>query len=201
MTATIDDTVTQPGDGPAPRRRRPWVLAFFAVGTALILSVWVYAFTLAPDKGVYRLDDPNWVDSARAVCADARQQLEALTDTGGGVIQTPTLEQMQQRAALVDQATDIVEEMLNDLMAIPVTSDRDRDILGVFEKYYRIVISDRRHYADELRAGNNVRYSESVVEDAGGPVTNVITDFTAGVKGNDVPACSPPNDLVNVKPM
>ena len=201
MTATIDDTVTEPGDGPAPGRRRPWLVAFLAVGTVLILCVWVYAFTLAPDKGVYRLDDPDWAASARAICADARLQLDGLTDTGGGVIETPTPEQMQQRAALVEQATDIIEEMVNDLMAIPVTTDRDHEILTVFEKYYRIVISDRRHYAAELRAGNNVRYSESVVEDAGGPVTNVVTDFTAGVKGNDVPACSPPNDLVNIKPM
>jgi hypothetical protein len=30
---------------------------------------------------------------------------------------------------------------------------------------------------------------------AGGPVTNVVADFTAGVKGNDVPACTPPGEL------
>jgi hypothetical protein len=26
-------------------------------------------------------------------------------------------------------------------------------------------------------------------------VSNVVTDFTAGVKGNDVPECSPPGEL------
>ena len=29
----------------------------------------------------------------------------------------------------------------------------------------------------------------------GGPVSNVVLDFTAGIKGNDIPECSPPGEL------
>ena len=100
---------------------------------------------------------------------------------------------MQQRADIVDRATDILETMLDDIMAIPVDNDRDRQLLDVFDENYRIVIDDRRRYTASLRAGDLVPYTETVV--AGGPVSNVVLDFTAGVKGNDVPACSPPGEL------
>ena len=100
---------------------------------------------------------------------------------------------MTQRAEIVDKATDIIEKMLDDIMAIPVATDRDRALLKVFDENYRLVIGDRRRYTTELRAGHLVAYSETVV--AGGPVSNVVLDFTAGVKGNDVPECSPPGEL------
>jgi hypothetical protein len=83
--------------------------------------------------------------------------------------------------------------MLTDIVAIPVATDRDRELLGIFEDNYRIVIADRHRYAASLRKGERVQYSETVV--AGGPVSNVVLDFTAGVKGNDVPDCSPPGEL------
>ena len=100
---------------------------------------------------------------------------------------------MTQRADIVDTATDIIEKMLDDIMTIPVATDRDRALLKVFDENYRIVLGDRRRYTAALREGRLVAYSETVV--AGGPVSNVVLDFTAGVKGNDVPECSPPGEL------
>ena len=55
------------------------------------------------------------------------------------------------------------------------------------------MLGDRRRYAASLREGKLVPFTETVV--AGGPVSNVIDDFTAGVKGNDVPECTPPSEL------
>lgn len=195
MTATLE---MPPATADRPKGRT-WLKVLLAVGCLLMFAMWAWGYYLIFDnpRGVYQLEDKNWSTAAKAVCADARTQLASLTDTTGGWIDQPTVEQMRERADIVDRATDIVEKMLDDIVAIPVATDRDRQLLSVFEQNYRIVIADRRRYSASLREGKYVRYTETVV--AGGPVSNVITDFTAGVKGNEVPDCSPPDDLANTK--
>lgn len=180
-----------------PTRGRRWVghttKAVLAVLCLAMAWMWVYYFFFASDQGVYQLSDPTWRTTAKPICEVAQAERAKLADTEGGYIANPTVEQMAQRADIVDSATNIIERMLDDIMAIPVATDRDRALLKVFDDNYRLIIGDRRRYSKELRAGHLVAYSETVV--AGGPVSNVVLDFTAGVKGNDVPACSPPGEL------
>jgi hypothetical protein len=182
---------------PAPRRGRTWVKAVLAVLCLLMAAMWAYYFVTyirhGKDPGVYQLADENWRLEAKPICVAAQAERAKLADTTGGLITNPTLEQMQQRADIVDKSTAILDTMLTDIVAIPVATDRDRELLGIFEDNYRIVIADRHRYAASLRKGERVQYSETVV--AGGPVSNVVLDFTAGVKGNDVPDCSPPGEL------
>lgn len=159
----------------------------------LTAGMWVFYFFFASDRGIYQLDDATWRVHAKPICVAAYDERLQLVDKTGGYIAHPTVEQMRQRADIVDHATDIVGKMLDDIVAVPVASDRDRALLKVFADNYRIIINDRRRYAAGLRAGKLVTYNETLV--AGGPVTNVVLDFTAGVKGNDVPDCSPPGEL------
>ena len=186
MTAT-----TTPN--PQLRPGRTWVKVLLGILLALTASMWIYYFFFASEQGVYQLEDETWRLQAKPICQAAQDERAALEDTSEGYIENPTLEQMQQRADIVDQATDIVEQMLNDIVAIPVATENDQIRMGVFEENYRIILEDRRRYTASLRAGNLVAYTETVV--GGGPVSNVVTDFTAGVKGNDVPECSPPGEL------
>lgn len=179
------------------RRRNPFGLAAVAVGCLLMAAMWGFYFFAASDEGVYQLTDTSWRTAAEPICAAAQEARLALVDTSSGFIAEPTPEQMAQRADIVDRATDIVEAMLDDIVAIPVATERDRAVLDVFEENYRLVIADRRRYTAQLRDGDASRYTETVV--AGGPVTNVVSDFTAGVKGNNVPACSPPRELANIR--
>lgn len=178
-------------------RRNPFGLVAVVAGCLLMAAMWGYYFFVASDEGVYQLTDTSWRQAAEPICAAAQEERLALADTSSGFIEEPTLEQMVQRADIVDRATDIVEEMLDSIAAIPVATDRDRAVLEVFEENYRLVIADRRRYTANLREGDASRYTETVV--AGGPVTNVVSDFTAGVKGNNVPACSPPRELANIR--
>ena len=97
---------------------------------------------------------------------------------------------MIERADIVDQATDIVQQMLTDVVAIPVTGDDDVQRMETFQKYYDVVIADRRAYTAALRTGELQPYRESAV--AGGPVTNVVTDFTSA---NGIERCAPPGEL------
>jgi hypothetical protein len=197
--AVVQQTMPHPTGPASPPRGRIWVKLLLVVLCLLTAGMWVYYFFFASDKGIYQLDDKNWRVQAKPVCVAAYNDMLALTNTTGGFITNPTADQMRQRADIVDRATDVVEKMLDDIVAIPVATDRDRQLLQVFADNYRLIIKDRRRYAASLRAGHLVKYSETLV--AGGPVSNVVLDFTAGVKGNDVPDCSPPSELGgDVKP-
>jgi hypothetical protein len=169
------------------------VRSFLAVLCLLCAGMWGYYLFLAPEQGIYQLQDTTWPERAKPICVAAQSERRALADIGEGYIANPTPEQMAERADIVEQATVILEQMLDDIVALPVDNDRDRQLIAIFEENYRIVLDDRRRYLGELRKGNLVPYTETVV--GGGPVSNVVLDFTAGVKGNEVPECSPPGEL------
>jgi hypothetical protein len=180
-------------DAPDRPRTRTWVKLLLIALCALMATMWIYYFFFASDEGVYQLQDESWRVAAQPICAAASAEREALIDTSGGYITNPTNEQMVQRADIVDRATDILEQMVADIAAIPVDNDDDVTRLEFFEENYRLVIADRRRYTASLREFDLVPYTETVV--GGGPVSNVVLDFTAGVKGNNVPECSPPGEL------
>ena len=175
---------------PPETKKRTWVRVLLVIVCALIATMWVYAFVFAPRKGVYFVTDKTWRASADQICAKAEQQRLALVDTSGGYIAHPTNEQMLQRADIVDRATDTIERMVDDVAALPLASSDDRTRVGVFVKYYRVIIDDRRKYTARLRSFDLEPYRETVVN--GGPVTNVVIDFTTG---NAIQHCMPPGEL------
>lgn len=189
MTVTPPEVVNQEM---APRHG--WfvriVLILICAGLA---AMWVYYFAFASDTGVYQVQDESWRETALPICVAAQAERAELIDTDGGYITNPTPEQMLQRADVVDKATDIIEQMLDDIVAIPVDNADDRLRIDTFEENYRIIIADRRRYTAKLRNFEDVLYNETIV--GGGPVSNVVFDFTAGVKGNEIPECSPPGEL------
>ena len=187
MTPLVDGAV------PAPTPVRLWVKLILGACCLAVAAMWVFYFFFATDKGVYQIEDASWRPQALQVCAAVDTRRSALEDTTGGYIAHPTHEQMLQRADIVDTATDMLDQMITDLVAIPVNNDNDRARLQVFEDNYRIIIKDRRRYTAALREFKLAPYTETVV--GGGPVSNVVLDVTAGVKGNDLPLCSPPGEL------
>jgi len=176
----------------APRTRTPAKIVIILC-CAIVASMWVYYFVFATNEGVYQVQDKSWRVAAQQVCVAASLEREALADTSGGYLANPTNEQMLQRADIVDNATDILDQMVTDLAAIPVDNDKDATRVAFFVENYRIVLSDRRRYTAGLRSFELEPYNETAV--GGGPVSNVVLDFTAGVKGNAVPECSPPGEL------
>lgn len=189
-TAINPDTSAVSGANSAPNRPRRWVRALLVVICALIAAMWVYAFVFAPKRGVYFVTDKAWRTSADQICVAAERQRLALADTADGYITNPTNEEMTQHADIVDRATDIVEVMITDLEALPLADADNRERVAIFTKYYRQIIADRRAYTARLRAFELETYRETVVN--GGPVTNVVIDFTTG---NAIPHCMPPGEL------
>jgi hypothetical protein len=186
MIETAVDTELEP----TPRKTRGWVKAILVLICGLIAAMWVYAFVFAPKAGVYFVTEKAWRTSADQICAVAQQQRLALVDTSGGYISSPTHEQMIQRADIVDKATDLLDGMITDIAALPLAGTKDQERVAIFVKYYRQIIDDRRAYTARLRAFDLQPYRETLVH--GGPVTNVVIDFTSG---NDLSHCMPPGEL------
>jgi hypothetical protein len=174
------------------RRRPHWVRWVLLVVCVAMLVMWVYAFGFATKDGRYRVDDDTWRTTAEARCATAKRDIDGLATDEGGRITNPTAEQMKQRATLVDTATDVLGAALGDIDALPLDGERDRQLVDSWMDFYATVIADRRAYTERLRAGSNEPYEETQV--GGGPVSNVITDFTTA---NEIRSCAPPLDLAS----
>lgn len=194
MTATAPSPASPQVPGERPPRTAWQKVAFVLISIAVvgIAAMWVYAFVFASRDGIYRVDDDGWRENAQQICEAAQDERIALADTSEGVITDPTPEQMRQRADIVDQATDILERMLDEVVAYPLTDPRDLALRDTWEGHYRTLLEDRRAYTAQLREGVNEPFVETVV--GGGPVTNVVTDFTSG---NDIKACGPPADMTS----
>jgi hypothetical protein len=188
MTDTVEHPPASLPSQPA-RRSSPWRYVV-AIALVLLTTMWVYALFFASKKATYRVDDDAWRASAEQICRAAELERRDLVDTTAGYIAEPTPEQAVERADLVDQATDIIEAALDDVVALPLTADRDRSLVADYEGYYRTVIADRRVYTARLREFDVRPYGETKVD--GGPVSNVIIDFTTV---NEMKSCAPPSDL------
>ena len=125
----------------SPRTRTP-VKIVIVLCCAIVASMWVYYFVFATDEGVYQVQDKSWRAAASEVCTAASAEREALADTSGGYISNPTNEQMLQRAGIVDEATDILDQMVTDLAAI-LRADSTTTLLVTHNSVEAARISDR----------------------------------------------------------
>ena len=176
----------------APGRSRGSTVAKIGLSVVVVLLVvmWVYAFAFAPREPIYAIEDREWLDRAAAICDEGDARRTELTDVSEGYIADPTPEQAARRADIVEQATDIMEDEVDQIVAVQPASEEDRRTVAEWEGFYRTLIEDRRAYVGRLRAYDLTPYSETLLE--GGPVTNVLVDF-ANV--NRIEACAPPSEL------
>lgn len=189
-SAAPSDTATEPAVGePRPRRIRPVAVLLTAV-VVLIAAMWVYALFFASKEAAYRVDDDAWRARAEEVCRRYQAERLQLVDLEEGYIAEPTQEQMLERADVVDRATDLLEAQLDELLAVRPQGTEDTALLTDFERYWRIVLDDRRAYTARLREFDLQPYLETKVD--GGPVTNLLVDFSTV---NEIKSCSPPNEL------
>jgi hypothetical protein len=186
MTATAAPPTPPIG---APSGSKIWRILITLI-IVVIAAMWVYYFFFASAKATYRVDDAAWRERAQSICERYEAERLKLVDTAEGYIAEPTNDQMLERADIVDQATDLLEAELAEVLAVQPASERDRSLLTDYEKYWRILIADRRAYTAQLRTFDLQPYYETLVD--GGPVSNTIVDFTTV---NEITACRPPGEL------
>jgi len=185
--ATDDDAPgadTAPGQratyGPEPRTggSKPLRLLFL-LGAAAFAAFWFWALFLVDKTAVNKIEDRAWAARAETICepvklAVRRLDLETATELDG-------------RAALVVESTDMLSAMLDDLEAVEPTDAKGQAIVPDWIADYRTLLQDRYNYAERLRSGQNVPFTETGVQ--GVPITERIETFAGD---NEMPSCAPP---------
>lgn len=184
QTLTPPTGATPPADKPP----RTWVRWVILVACLPVVAMWVYAYGFASKEAAVHLDDTAWTQRAESICEAANLQRDQLFDPRK--IDDAGPDALIQRATIVDEATDIIERMLNEIVVVQPVNSADRSLVAQWEGYYRTLIQDRRAYTQGLREGNPNQFNETVVE--GQPLSSYLDDFA---KPNFMPECVSPNDL------
>ena len=166
------------------------VLARIVIGTCIIglIAMWIYAFGFASKESVNKIEDQAWADRAEGICNQAESERLALADLRQ--ISDAGINALTERAAIIDKATDTLENAINAISTVGPTDAKGKAIVPLWISDYRQLIVDRREYADQLRSGENVPFSETMIE--GLPISEKISTFAAD---NRMSSCKVPMDL------
>ena len=165
-------------------RWRPLARIALVVGLVCFAAFWVWALFFASKQPINKIGDRAWAARAEAICVTANKERLALADFR--TLQKADAALIRQRADIVDHATDIVEQMLDDVVAA-----KGQDLVPQWEADYRASIADRRTFTAGLReSGKNLPFYET--EASGIPISEKLEVFAAD---NRMAACAPPHDL------
>lgn len=172
-----------PGGQPGRWRRSPVRRVLLWGSIALLIVFWVWALFFASKEAVNKVGDTAWAARAEEICVEYDVELRA--------IEEQRVADLAGRADLVDESTDLLGRMLDDIVAVLPTDDKGAAIVPDWAAEYRILLQDRYRYADQLRSGQNVAFAETAV--SGVPITERIEKFTLD---NEMPTCAPPRGSV-----
>ncbi len=172
-----------PGGQPGRWRRSPVRRVLLWGAIVFLILFWIWALFFASKEAVNKVDDTAWAARAEAICVDYDVELQGL--------EAQRVADLQARGDLVDESTDLLGRMLDEIVAVAPADEKGQAIVPAWEAEYRILLEDRYRYADELRSGQNVPFTETAVE--GVPITERIEKFTLD---NEMPTCAPPRGSV-----
>ena len=179
-------TITEPAPASTERRRFPWRILLGLV-VAVFAAFWVWALFFASKEAVNKIGDRAWAERAEEICAAAEaERLELASDVE---FDPDDRRLLLAHADIVDEATDILETMVDDVVAVPPTDDKGANVVPQWESDYRTFIEDRRAYTDRLRAGNTDPFTETARN--GIPISDKIEQFAGD---NEMPSCAPPHE-------
>lgn len=183
----MTDITSESSEKSSVRRR---ILQIFLGAICLGIAVfWVWALFFPPTKqSVAKVDDVAWTVRAAEICDQANLERDKLVDLRR--IDTVDGDALAERADIIDKATAIVQQMLDDVTAQVPTGPKDADLMNTWKDIYQGWINERIDYTAVLRSGENAPFAESMLE--GGPVSDYINDFAVA---NRMKSCSSPMDL------
>ncbi len=185
--SVIDVTETT---GPVERETANPLARAAIIALLVVFAVfWTWALFFASKEAVNRIEDRDWAARAEAICVAADSDRLALADLTR--IDQAGPELIYRRADIVDESTDILERMLDDIVAATPFDEKGQAIVPMWEADYRVYLEDRRTYAEQLRAsGDNLPFYETAED--GIPISERIATFAGD---NEMSACAPPIDL------
>ena len=116
----------------------------------LFAAFWIWALFFASKESINGIGDDDWTDRAQAICEAADAERQDLADFRE-VDDDPAM--LAERGDIVDRATDILERMLDDVVAVQPTGAKGAELVPLWEADYRTYLEDRREFSDDLRAG------------------------------------------------
>jgi hypothetical protein len=160
-------------------------IVFFVLLTTVM---WVYAFVFSSREAINKIEDAQWQQRAESICVEATLERGKLADYR--LISSVGADALLQRADLVDEATEILDEMLDDIARVEPTDAKGKALVPLWLADYRTYLNDRLEYTAELRSGVNDPFSETMID--GLPLSEKISTFAAD---NLMPSCKAPIDL------
>lgn len=170
-----------------PKRRRA-VQVFLGAICLAIAVFWVYAFLFASKEGINVLEDKTWTVRAEEICKNANLERDKLVDLRR--IDSVAGDALAERADIIDKATAIIQEMLDDVTAQVPIGVEDAKLSSRWQEIYQNWINGRIEYTAKLRTGENAPFAELMLE--GSPVSDSINDFTTN---NRMTSCGAARDL------
>ena len=159
------------------------------LGIVVLFAVfWIWALFFASKESINGIGDDVWTDRAQAICVAADAERQDLADFRQVVDDDPAM--LAERGDIVDRATDILEQMLDDVVAVQPAGAKGAELVPRWEADYRTYLEDRRTFSDDLRAGRDDPFAETVVD--GIPISEKVARFAGD---NFMAACVPPTDL------
>jgi hypothetical protein len=171
------------------RRVRP---AFIVIGVSLLALVvmWTYIIFFANTTNPDRIPDRAWATQAQALCKSYTDQINRLPDASTFAKIKPKSEALRQRAAVGQQATDLLVRMVAQLHTLPVADSVSRDAVTKWLGDYDTYIGDRQRQLAKWAAGEDPQFAETA--DHGHPLSVGMDDFSVA---NDMAACQVPEDM------
>ena len=158
------------------------VIVVAVVGLA---AFWVYALFFASKEAINKIGDREWAARAESICEAAQSRTRTSSSTSGSSMRR-IRRCLPSVPTIVDQATDIVETMLDDVVAVTPSDDKGMAIVPQWEADYRTYLENRRAFTDRLRAGENEPFTETAVD--GIPISEKLEQFAGD---NEMPSCAP----------
>ena len=140
------DLLAEPGAEPRSAWKvHPIRRSLFVLMLLLFALFWIWALFFASKTAVNKVEDRAWAARAEQICAAVDPELRAL--------ETQVSNDLVVRAGLVRKSTDLLSQMLDDVVAVAPTDEKGQAIVPEWEADYRILLADRYRYADMLRVG------------------------------------------------
>ncbi len=155
----------------------------FPIGAVLFVGFWAWALFFASKTAVNKIEDTAWAERAEEICAPVKAELREIE-----LLADPSLEV---RSELVVQSTDLLAAMLDDIEAVEPDDPKGQAIVPDWIADWRMLVQDRYNYAERLRSGQDVPFTETAVRNV--PITERIETFAGD---NDMPSCAPPRGSI-----
>lgn len=192
MTATDGKQLTiRPGDSGHDDDAPPPTTTSRVVGmvaVALLLAsfgVWVYAYSGRADRPAPDLlDDPAFAAAAEEACALALDDVAAMPGALDAADEV-------QRAAQIGLSTDRFDQLVAELDGLVGGSDHDVEIQRGWIADWRVILGDRRTYAQALAADPDAQF---YLTDTG-VAERLDKRVTRMANTNSMPSCVAPTDV------